>query len=364
MLLRKEFTEWLVNTGGLKISAAGSYCDYISAADRTLEIYKNGSEEKSNLFAVLETEVFNGDSERMVEIVDEVIDQLSENDIETKLNKSLKYIKNWKSALYKYKEFLHDYIDSEIDVITDEEPVENYELIAEAEAYVSGKSTGHWRIGKKVKSNDLLEADKNYTHSRLDLYKCFSFRIITQDRLYDELFYPISFIKRLFYLKGERLFMDTWINELLDKVTIHVPDGIVKLAQISRLEISDNQVHIESNGALLRVFTKESDNIKLVPFAVNKLRRITLDHDIPLQRIMHENSDNLQAFKEITATLKKYLKRKPSLKKYKKACNLTLGSDFINLIDIDRLKAEMNLISSLTNLQFMDGIENTRKGVS
>lgn len=364
ILLQKDFIQWLVNTGGLKITAAESYCDYISATDRTLDIYKKGSDEKSHLCAVLETEVFNGNSERMVEIVDEVIDKLSENGIETKLNKSLKYIKNWKSALYKYKEFLNDYIDAEIEVVTDEETLVNDEVIKEAVDLVSGKSSGEWQIGKQVKGSGMLEQDQIFTHSQDDLYKCFSFRIITQDRLYNELFYPISFIKRLFYLKGEKQFMNTWIRELLNKVTIHVTDGVVRLDQISRLEISNNRVQVESNDGLLMAFTKESDNKRLVPFAVNTLTRITLDHEKSLKNIMLENLSNLQVFKEITAALKGYMKRKTTLKKYKKACNLALESDFINLIDINRLKVEMNLISSLTHLQFMDGVENTRKGCS
>ena len=364
ILLQKEFIEWLVNTGGLKITAAGSYCDYIAAADRTLEIYKKGSNEKSHLLAVLETEVFNGNSAQMIEIVDETIDKLSEIGIETRLNKSLKYIKNWKSALYKYKEFLYDYIDAEIEVVTDEETLVNDEVITEVVEHVFGKSSGEWQIGKQVKSSELFEQDKIFTHSQEDLYKCFSFRIITQDRLYKELFYPISFIKRLFYLKGERQFMNAWTKELLNKVSIHVTDGVVRLDQISRLEISNHQVHVESNGVLLMAFTKESDNKRLVPFSVNTLTRISLDHEKSMKSIMLENLSNLQIFKEITVALKGHMKRTKTLKRYKKACKAALESNFINLIDIDRLKVEMNLISSLTHLQFMDGVENTRKGCS
>jgi hypothetical protein len=97
---------------------------------------------------------------------------------------------------------------------------------------------------------------------------------------------------------------------------------------------------------------------------VNTLTRISLDHEKSMKSIMLENLNNLQVFKEITTTLKGYMKRTKTLKRYKKACKAALESNFINLIDIDRLKVEMNLISSLTHLQFMDGVENTRKGCS
>ena len=89
-----------------------------------------------------------------------------------------------------------------------------------------------------------------------------------------------------------------------------------------------------------------------------------LQNEKSLKNIMLENLSNLQVFKEITTALKVHMKRTTTLKRYKKACNIALESNFLNLIDIDRLKVEMNLISSLTHLQFMDGVENTRKGCS
>ena len=49
-------------------------------------------------------------------------------------------------------------------------------------------------------------------------------------------------------------------------------------------------------------------------------------------------------------------------KKYKQINGRALEGKFIEHINIKKLKAEMKLISSLTNLQLRDGSENSKKG--
>jgi len=362
ILLQEKFVYWLSTIKKYPLPTANSYCDYIAAANRLLEIYKNESNEKSSLFAVLEVEVNMGNSDRMEEIIDEVTEELSEDKIEIKLKKSLKYIQNWKSALYQYKEFLHDYIEDEI--ITDEVTEDDDAAKQNAASSEPEKPVRNILLGKSHHTGDQKCANIKYVHSKSDLYARFHFRIITQDRHYDEIYYPISFIKRFLYLKNERNFMDTWVKELLNQVIIHVEGGTITLNQVSNLEIANGEVRVDLNGIFKVALTKKSDNITSMPFSVEKLRWIALDHETSLQKIMRENLNNLKTFQEITVELKKHNSPKMTSKEHKKVNNIVLESDYIDRINIENLKAEMALISSLTKLQLMDSIENTKKGQS
>ncbi|MCX6266267.1 MAG: hypothetical protein NTW16_02770 [Bacteroidetes bacterium] len=147
-------------------------------------------------------------------------------------------------------------------------------------------------------------------------------------------------------------------------VTIHTIDGTVKLKTVHKLEITNKAVSIHTEGTSKIAYTKKSDNDTLEPFSVFGLNNVVLDHEKPLVRIMQENSDNLPTFREITVQLKKHIGRKITRKKVKKAANILLKSDYIDMINIENLKSEMAFISGLTHLQLMDESENKRKGAS
>ncbi len=365
ILLHTEFGKWFVTTQGYPEATTKSYCIYIAAADRSLEIYQEGSNKKSNLLAVLDFEVQNGNSERVEEIIDDANDELSKDKIEKKLNKSLKYIQNWKSALVAYKEFLHDYMEDEIIYEAPAGKTNKNSDKTSKEKAVPGKSTAGLTVGKSYLIGNKKDTDVSYVHPYPDLYKRFHFRIITQDRHYEEIYYPISFIKRLLYLKNERIFLDKWVKELLNKVTVHVEGGQVTLNQVAALKIDNGKVHVEmKNGDVKMTLTKKADNKTLVPLSVGKLKKITLDHDTSLQQIMLGNLAKLATFQEISRELKKYNGPEMNAKLYKKVSGLVLKSNFIERVNIENLKEEMLLISSLTHLQLMDSLENTKKGRS
>jgi len=359
--LQKEFVKWLVDTGVCKSNSALSYCDYINSANRSLDIYENENNEKLSLLTLLSSEIKEGNSDQMEEIIDDATEELSRNKIEKKLKRSLKYIQNWKSALNKYKEFLHDYLENEVTIDEEYDKIEEIQRVIEPNSLIS---THHRKIRKSRTKGEVNNAKGSYTHTSKDLYDRFHFRIITQDRHYDEIYYPISFIKRFFYYRGEKKFMDIWVKDLLNEVNIHLEGDQIRLNQISKLEISDGKVQVEHNGVLKMVFTKKSDNFTLIPFSVGKLRFISLDHEDSLHAIMKNNIDNLGTFQEITTELKKHIGQRTTAKKYKKANNLVLDSIFINKLNIENLKAEMLIISKSTKLQLMDSSENTRKGQS
>ncbi|MFZ4523117.1 MAG: hypothetical protein ACOYNC_15510 [Bacteroidales bacterium] len=357
-LLREEFLGWLESIGKYPELSARSYCSYVAAVDKTIVLINEETSQESNLFTELEPRVKNGHAPAVASIIRNLLDHMSSDKIEVQLNKPKSSIQKWKSALNQYQEFLYDYIQTNIENET------NDDIETSKDAWdVNDQAEVEQHILTFVK-NVSEDSTVKFVHERGDIYANFRFRLFTQDRFYDPIFYPIGFIKRLFYLKGEKEFMDSWLNAMLDSVTIHTEDGMVKLKVVHKLEITNGAVRIHTGGASKIAYTKKSDNENLAPFSIFGLNNVALDHEKPLVKIMQENSDNLPTFREITIQLKKYAGRKITGKKVKKAANIVLKSEYVELINLDNLKMEMALISSLTSLQLMDGGENRKKGVS
>lgn len=366
-LLHDEFIQWLVDFANLPLPSAKSYCIYVSAADKYTKIKCVSSLIDSNLIKILDDLVQNSNNVEVANVIDSVIAFLSLNNITELLDSSSKYISNWKSGLFQYKDFLNDYIDANIDSITDD-------VSSVPFSYLVSPSCNNKKHNSDVVSSKIEKAKKNTVtmsfgfdtankiYSTDDIYSNFTFRIITQDRYYDEIFYPISFIKRYFYYTGGKAYFDNWVKELLDNVNVHHTDGSIKLQHISNLEIINNKVSASFNNISLSLFTKESDNISLSPLIVSDLSKIALDHEKPLYNIMNENIEQFITFKEITNELKKHIHGKTNIKKLKKAYNITLFSNYINEINLEGLKADLKLVSSLTKLQLMESSRNSSKG--
>ncbi|MFZ4522742.1 MAG: hypothetical protein ACOYNC_13615 [Bacteroidales bacterium] len=357
-LLRDEFMNWLVTIGKFPVPSAISYCSYVAAVDKTIVLINEEISQESNLFTELEPRVKNGNSPAVASIIRNLLDHMSSDKIEEQLNKPKSSIRKWKSALNQYQDFLYEYMETNIETRTSEE----IETVKDSwDVNDQDEVVQHILTFVKNVSED---SSVKFVHEKGDIYANFRFRLITQDRFYDPIFYPIGFIKRLFYMKGDKEFMDSWLNAMLDTTTIHTEDGSVNLKTVHKLEIANGTVTIHTKGSLTIGYTKKSDNETLVPFSVFGLDNIVLDHEKPLAIIIKENSDNLPIFKEITVQLKKHIGRKITGEKVKKAANLVLKSEYIGLINIENLKSEMSLLSSLTHLQLMDGSENKKKGAS
>lgn len=360
-LLREEFKNWLLKVVGLPLPTVNSYLSYVAGADKTFGISHEGSEEETNLFEVLSKLVKNGDYFGMDSAIIAVINELQQEKIEEKLRTPLNTIRNWKSGLFQYREFLYSHIETQNDSTENTETIENEidknELSTpNYESFNLIEDDSDVFIALGVKGDHL-----NYTFTSEDLYKIFTFRIITQDRFYKDIFYPISFIKRFLYKKGEKLYLDNWVRRLLDNVQINLEDEQIMLREIASLEIINQKVYVTHKGISKIALTKLSNNETLLPFEVKALRSIAIDHDKPLYNIMLENSNHLPTFIEITSELKKYLRGTINPSKLKKANNKVLNSEYINFLNIENLKKELDFLLSKTSLQLMDSKQNLIK---
>lgn len=289
-----------------------------------------------------------------------IINELQQEKIEEKLKTPLNTIRNWRSGLFHYREFLYSYIEEQIELteklneIAEEEKDELLIIDNELFDIIENDQEQFTIIGSNEENSD-------YSFKKEDLYKIFTFRIITQDRFYNNIFYPISFIKRFLYKKGEKQFIDAWVKTLLDNVYINLEEGKIKLYEIESLEIRNQKVYITHKKVSKIALTKLSNNETLIPFEVTLLRKIAIDHEKPLLKIMSENIKDLPTFYEITNEIKKYLRGTINPKKFKRANNMVLNSEYIDRLDIESLKKELDLLLSKTSLQLMDSKQNLIK---
>ncbi|MCX6265736.1 MAG: hypothetical protein NTW16_00030 [Bacteroidetes bacterium] len=204
-LLREEFLEWLESIGKFPVLSARSYCSYVAAVDKTIVLINEETSQESNLFK-------NGNESAVASIIRNLLDHMSSDKIEVQLNKPISSIRKWKSALNQYQDFLYEYMETNIETGTSEET----ESIKDSwDVNDQDEVVQHILTFVKNVSED---SSVKFVHEKGDIYANFRFRLTTQDRFYDPIFYPIGFIKRLFYLKGDKEFMDSWLNALLDTV--------------------------------------------------------------------------------------------------------------------------------------------------
>ena len=307
------FIEWLVENDYLSLDSAASYDSYVRNACSLVNI---------------DVQELNTLGE-----VEDVINYLSQPNVILREAKSSKTISNYKSGLRMYAEFLND---------TSILPFAEFSNLQDDADLI-----------------EFAQIDK-MVYDRNDLYKNFNLRLTTQDRFYEDIYFPISVIKQLLYKNGERDFYDAFIKQLLDNAHFHISKGIFTLKDLSELGIENGEVTVLMNGEIHQLLTPTPMG-DLIPFNVETLKSISLDHLHSQYNIMYDLKTSLPMFNHLTNELKQVnpLKNRTDLSAYKKLHGLNALKNAINL---QELKQELLLIASKTQLQLMDRSMNTSKG--
>lgn len=318
------FQEWLVKFGYTSESSATSYVSYLRALCKDVTLFEQ--------FKVSDR-VNSVDS--LNKLTTDIMQILVSEEFLSETKASVAYINNWKSALVRYTEFLIEDMDlletmTEVDIESD--------------------------------FNQLVKEDTIF--SRSDLIKVFTLRLLSQDRFYSDIAYPISFIKRLFYLKGEVNLFDNWMNDKIDAIHIYVSeDKFIYFRDISEISIENEKVFVRTKQEQYQVFASMSDGY-IVPLKVNQLSAIALDHKESMFDIMNNNISNLSLIKEITkeltAKLHKPITRKKVNAQVKK--QNFFERETVQGYDLKELMTELELLSSQITLQLMCKRENIKKG--
>lgn len=269
-----------------------------------------------------------------INAVEEVIDVLSIRDSAQKFDKSPKTIQKYLSGLRAYGEFINEGFDS----------------------------SSH-TVDTTVNIQKLAPTNIDQVYLREDLFKIFVFRLITQDRFYKDIYFPISLIKQLFYKNNRKLAFDHILENLANSIKLYDSNQNVFLFKdIKELKIRDNKVfvNIASIGDV-EIYTP-TPSTKLESFSVDTLRDISIDHVVSQHGIMQEIKNKLPIFSRLTEMLQQSTTKvidRPTLAAYKNEFGL---DNILAEINLSNLENELKVIIDKTELRLMDRRLNTSKG--
>lgn len=343
-LLKEEFELWLILNAKISPSSAKSYLSYVLGINNIINFEKNGT--TKSVFCLFKENYEKGDVDEIKNIEEIIVQNLSIKKADLVFYRSLKTLQNYKSGLFRYTEFLVDKLS-----YNNGSNFNNNELEKNEYLNISNKQ------GELI-SNEY----KDQLYLKSELFKVFESRIKTQDRTYEDIFFPIRFITRVFRANEKYEVFKKWVTKLINSIIIHTENGEVGFSQIKKMSIINKRVYINYGGKEYLTYTKLDDDRTLELFDVDSLKQISIDHIKPLYEVMNENKNNLQIIVKITEKLKIYMSEKVSYKKLTEVSRLKELDSFVKSIDTNELLKELELISSETNLQLMDRSYNTSKG--
>jgi hypothetical protein len=342
--LYAEFTEWLIEATSVSVESAKSYGVYLQSAFQKLKAIGEESGKQQDLyFEQIKAAVISGDEILIKDTILTFFQYLCKNGIEEELNYSKKYIQNWRSSLIKYGEFLVEWGSENSQEEAQNNEEENVALVLDNEIVVG----------------DSVSFDKN------NLYKVFTLRLISQDRFYNDVYFPISLIKKIFSKRKQKKAFDICINKMLDHTKIFYGERYYMLKEISKIDFRNGNVYVTHKNKEYPVYTKMADNKTLVPIATQKLKHMALDHEKPMFTIISEKISELIIFKELTKEIKKHTKAgKIDRKILAKISKKLFENGFTEQIELAGLEKELNHICSDISLQLMDTKQNASKGAT
>jgi hypothetical protein len=338
---RKDFILWLNEEEGYSIGSSRDYASYVSSANKKiLKDHLKGQDLFARIVICLETNNRNS-LEDLLDLASSLVLKHSDDKSKSK----------FKNGLIQYKNFLLESMDSK-----DGDDVVNESF--EEESVISTSNNSDL-------SNDILE---ELIFDKETLIQNFKFRMLTQDRIYGNVYFPVSFLKKLFYQEKEsKAYFDSWILNQIEGIKLHVSENeSVFFRDIESIKInSEAKVFVKFSSKEVRLYTEDGYGEKMKPIISKTLRNIAIDHIIPMKIILSSNIGNLKALKNITDCFvaTKILKGsgKELLKSAKTAGNFILEEGIISKSDIENIKVDLEFVDKQIDLQLMDSRENLKK---
>jgi hypothetical protein len=205
------------------------------------------------------------------------------------------------------------------------------------------------------------QATNVYHYGKEELKKNFTFRLITQDRYYEFLYFPISVLKKLFYHHDRKIFFDNWINKQIDNIAVYT-------GQSDKLLFKDvNTLDINDDGSVLingkfKLYTTVAGKDTKEEISTNTLQNIVIDHVVPFERVLFELKEKLPALQLIHNVLENINNGRISNNEdLKNAGNYLVSNVEFNHLELNKLEDDLNVILSKIQLQLMDRYENLYK---
>lgn len=223
-------------------------------------------------------------------------------------------------------------------------------------------------LGEKKKNSELLkqpilkkQLDSIGHYDQKEIRKNFYFRLITQDRYYEFLCFPISVLKKLFYKYDKKPFIDKWVNNQIDNIVVHISKTeTITFKDIKTLDIKADRTVLINDKFKLHTIVAGTDEIE--ELRTNTLQDIVIDHVKPFSNILFELKEQLLTLQVIHNVLENINDGRISNKEdLTKAGNDLVSNVEFNHQEINSLEKDLDLIFSKIQLQLMDKYQNLYK---
>ncbi|GEM_PF-1064982 len=346
--LRKEFISYLINEENFTVGSANSYASYVSSAQKQIL----NKHQEVDFFKSIET-LYKADLCIELEDFLDISINLVRKFTDT-VNKN-----KYSAGLTEYKYFLIDKfeIPNESEQFTNKNPP-----VTIANEVIE-------KIRKEIEneSETVFEIDKN------SLIANFRFRMITQDRLYGDVYFPIRLLKKIFYKdKENKVIFDEFILNQIENIKIFNSKNKGSysiLKSIDSLSIDTNnqvQCGIVAGDICLQglIYTELGDEGTYELFTAKKLREIAIDHIVPMKDLLNEYKNQLTGLLNLTNILKErglIKSGKDSIKQLAVIGNQLFDEEILTDNDINLLKIDLKFLGSKIHLQLMSSKENLKK---
>lgn len=198
-----------------------------------------------------------------------------------------------------------------------------------------------------------------------DLRNNFYFRLVTQDRFYSELIFPISVLKKLFYQEDKgKVFFDNWVNDMIDNIEFYTSNESIRFTEIDSLFIKESHIYIVTkNQDEQPLYSISKDNKREKILIKEDIRDLSLDHIEPLFKIIAELKDELKILNKIHRELISLNNnnRIRSRTELTSPGNILVQQNFLTKNEIEELKNELLKIGNRVNLRLISRRDNLQR---
>jgi len=200
-----------------------------------------------------------------------------------------------------------------------------------------------------------------YHYEQTELRKNFYFRLTTQDRYYEFLYFPISVLKKLFYNYDRKTFFDKWIEKQIDNIAVYTgKTDKIPFKELVSLDIKDDSSVLINGKFNLHTIVAGSETRDEI--STNTLQNIVIDHIVPFESILFELKAQLPTLQIIHNVLENINEGRISNKgDLNNAGNYLVSNVDFSAQELDALEKDLTLILSKIQLQLMDRYENLYK---
>ena len=318
--------------------------DYLSYLDENISKVKDYINYIKNIYKLLGVELYSIVEDIYKSHNIDLLHYLKDEGAKYLLStfKDLSSITQYTSGFRKYLDFIEQAIYNDFDTISDPDIEDETE------------------ISEKYKIEELLFIPKDsYTFE--EIREKFFNRLTSQNRFNQksDFYFPIRFIGQYFNKTGDKKYFENIINKQISNIQFfYNKDHHDIIKNLKELSISeDGRVFINGEAIL----SEDSKN-NYVPFEVNEISEIDIDHKKSMDSILRElKGEDFGQLVKITKALNEKIKKRNNKKLAKKGTILSDDVEFRNSIDKTELKREFEYIIGKMELQLMQNTHNNYK---